>query len=115
MVKRNDIQPSSENYPFIKETIKERPTDKKNLLHKILMAAFCGVIFGGSAAGTAALVFPGIVQSMGGISKQREDVTMVSDEAESSKENIIQNQNDTDTKNAQKKNNTAQDETYTDI
>ena len=114
MVKRNDRQPSSENYPFIKETIKERPIDKKNLLHKILTAAICGVIFGSSAAGTAALILPGIVQSIGGTSKQREDVTLISNETESSKENIIQNQNDTDTKKAQKKTDTAQDETYTD-
>lgn len=114
MVKRNDRQPSSENYPFIKETIKERPIDKKNLLHKILTAAICGVIFGSSAAGTAALILPEIVQSMGTTSKQREDVTLVPDETEVSKEDIIQNQNDTDTKKVQKKTDTAQDETYTD-
>lgn len=29
MVKRSDKKPSSENYSFIKETIKEHPTDKK--------------------------------------------------------------------------------------
>ena len=44
MVKRNDKEPSSENYPFIKETIKERPADRKMLLHKFLTAAVCGVI-----------------------------------------------------------------------
>ena len=55
MVKRNDKEPSSENYPFIKETIKERPADRKMLLHKFLTAAVCGVIFGGCAAGTAAV------------------------------------------------------------
>lgn len=31
MVKRSDKKPSSENYSFIKETIKEHPTDKKAL------------------------------------------------------------------------------------
>ena len=58
MVKRNDKEPSSENYPFIKETIKERPADRKMLLHKFLTAAVCGVILGGCAAGTVALILP---------------------------------------------------------
>ena len=46
MVKRSDKKPSSENYSFIKETIKERPTDRKSPVKKFLTAAVCGVIFG---------------------------------------------------------------------
>ena len=45
MVKRSDKKPSSENYSFIKETIKERPTDRKSPVKKFLTAAVCGVIF----------------------------------------------------------------------
>ena len=44
MVKRSDKKPSSENYSFIKETIKEHPTDKKSPVKKFLTAAVCGVI-----------------------------------------------------------------------
>ena len=77
MVKRNDKEPSSENYPFIKETIKERPADRKMLLHKFLTAAVCGVIFGGCAAGTAALILPEVAQSLRKHSEQYTDVTLV--------------------------------------
>ena len=52
MVKRSDKKPSSENYSFIKETIKEHPTDKKSPAKKFLTVAVCGVIFGGCAVGT---------------------------------------------------------------
>lgn len=51
---RNDKKASSENYSFIKETIKEQPTDRKRLAGKFLTAAVCGVIFGACAAGTMA-------------------------------------------------------------
>lgn len=54
---RNDKKASSENYSFIKETIKEQPTDRKRLAGKFLTAAVCGVIFGACAAGTMALSF----------------------------------------------------------
>lgn len=77
MVKRNDKEPSSENYPFIKETIKERPADRKMLLHKFLTAAVCGVIFGGCAAGTAALILPEVAQPLRKHSEQYTDVTLV--------------------------------------
>ena len=40
MAKRNDKEISSENYTFIKETIKEQPT-KTGLPAKILTAALC--------------------------------------------------------------------------
>ena len=62
MVKRNDTKPSSENYTFIKETIKEQSTDKKRLREKLLTAALCGVIFGTCAACMMALIFPRIMK-----------------------------------------------------
>ena len=57
MANRNDKEISSENYTFIKETIKEQPT-KTGLPAKILTAALCGVIFGSCAACAMALIVP---------------------------------------------------------
>lgn len=85
MIKRNDKQPSSENYSFIKETIKERPIDKKNVVRKFLTAAVCGVIFGGCAAGTASLLFPEMTRSMGDSAQQHADVTLVPSVAQEEK------------------------------
>lgn len=88
MNKRKDKQHSSESYPFIKETIKERPIDKKNLARKFLTAAVSGVIFGGCAAGVAALIYPGMIQSMGYSSQQQTDVTIAPSETDQNEEQI---------------------------
>lgn len=77
MVKRSDKKPSSENYSFIKETIKERPTDRKILIKKFLTAAVCGVIFGGCAVGTAALFLPGVIESLEDSTDHHTEVTLV--------------------------------------
>ena len=76
MVKRNDKEPSSENYPFIIETIKERPSDRRKLAHKFLTAAVCGVIFGGCATGTVALILPETIQSLKKRTEQYTNVTL---------------------------------------
>lgn len=76
MVKRNDKKPSSENYSFIKETIKEQPTDRRKLLGKFLTAAVCGVIFGSCAACTMALIVPGALEKIGTGSEQKATVTL---------------------------------------
>ncbi len=76
MVKRNDTKPSSENYTFIKETIKEQSTDKKRLREKLLTAALCGVIFGTCAACMMALIFPRIMK-MGAAPEQKAVVTLM--------------------------------------
>lgn len=76
MVKRNDRKSDSENYPFIKETIKERPSDRKLLVRKFLTAAVCGVIFGGCAAGTASVLFSEVIESMGDSEEKHIDVTL---------------------------------------
>lgn len=65
MVKQNDKRPSSENYPFIKETIKERPSDRKMLIRKFLTVAVCGVIFGGCAAVTISVLLPEVAEPSG--------------------------------------------------
>ena len=76
MVKRSDKKPSSENYSFIKETIKEQPTDRKRLAGKFLTAAVCGVIFGACAAGTMALIVPKALERFGTAPDQKAVVTL---------------------------------------
>ena len=73
---RNDKKPSSENYSFIKETIKEQPTDRKRLAGKFLTAAVCGVIFGACAAGTMALIVPKALERFGTAPDQKAVVTL---------------------------------------
>ena len=77
MVKRSDKKPSSENYSFIKETIKEHPTDKKSPVKKFLTAAVCGVIFGGCAVGTVALFLPGVIETIEDSTDHHTEVTLV--------------------------------------
>lgn len=73
---RNDKKASSENYSFIKETIKEQPTDRKRLAGKFLTAAVCGVIFGVCAAGTMALIVPKALERFGTVPDQKAVVTL---------------------------------------
>lgn len=74
---RNDKKASSENYSFIKETIKEQPTDRKRLAGKFLTAAVCGVIFGACAAGTMALIVPKALERFGTAPDQKAVVTLI--------------------------------------
>ena len=73
---RNDKKASSETYSFIKETIKEQPTDRKRLAGKFLTAAVCGVIFGACAAGTMALIVPKALERFGTAPDQKAVVTL---------------------------------------
>ena len=73
---RNDKKASSENYSFIKETIKEQPTDRKRLAVKFLTAAVCGVIFGACAAGTMALIVPKALERFRTAPDQKAVVTL---------------------------------------
>ena len=73
---RNDKKASSENYSFIKETIKEQPTDRKRLAGKFLTAAVCGGIFGACAAGTMALIVPKALERFGTAPDQKAVVTL---------------------------------------
>ena len=75
MAKRNDKEISSENYTFIKETIKEQPT-KTGLSAKILTAALCGVIFGSCAACAMALIVPKALEKLGSVAEQKAVVTL---------------------------------------
>lgn len=75
MAKRNDKEISSENYTFIKETIKEQPT-KTGLPAKILTAALCGVIFGSCATCAMALIVPKALEKLGSVAEQKAVVTL---------------------------------------
>ena len=71
MVERND-----QDYPFIKETIKKRPVNKKAAIQKILMAALCGIIFGACAALTIAATMPVMLKVLGKEAPEQEEVTL---------------------------------------
>ena len=71
MVERND-----QDYPFIKETIKKRPVNKKAAVQKILMAALCGIIFGACAALTIAATMPAMLKVLGKEAPEQEEVTL---------------------------------------
>lgn len=49
---------NNEEFSFIKEQIKERPVNKRKLLHKILWVALCGAVFGAAACITFVVVKP---------------------------------------------------------
>lgn len=54
---RND-----QDYPFIKETIKQRPIDKRAVLKRAAVSAMCGIVFGLCAAVTISVCVPGILE-----------------------------------------------------
>lgn len=60
MVDRND-----QDYPFIKETIKKRPVNIREAVHKLLLAALCGIVFGLFAVATFAVLMPFVQKTMG--------------------------------------------------
>ena len=60
MADRND-----QDYPFIKETIKKRPVNIREAVHKLLMAAVCGIVFGCFAVATMAVLMPFVQKSLG--------------------------------------------------
>ena len=55
-MKKNKMD--TQEYQFIKETVKKQPKENGSLLRRLLMIAGCGVLFGGCAAVTFASVFP---------------------------------------------------------
>lgn len=63
-----------QDYPFIKETIKQRPIDKRELLKKIGTAALCGVVFGLCAVVTLMVCMPEMVNKYEQQIKKKETV-----------------------------------------
>ena len=57
MTDRNNRNSLQDKHPFIKETIKEPPSDRKSVAKKLLLASVCGVLFG--ACGNHGSVLPG--------------------------------------------------------
>lgn len=55
-MKKNKMD--TQEYQFIKETVKKQPKENGSLLRRLLMIVGCGVLFGGCAAVTFASVFP---------------------------------------------------------
>lgn len=60
--KKKSSETEEKNYHFIKETIKDKPIDKKKALTRVGMIAIAGVIFGIAAALTFAAIAPGLLQ-----------------------------------------------------
>ena len=57
---RQDIErnKNKQEYQFMQETIKKRPTERGSMARRLLAVAGCGILFGGCAAVTFAEVFP---------------------------------------------------------
>lgn len=63
-----------QDYPFIKETIKQRPIDKRAILKKLGTAAVCGVVFGLCAALTMMVCMQDILKKYEQNTKTKEMV-----------------------------------------
>ena len=61
---QNENEQKNENYEFLKETIKERPVDRKKLLQKAGFLAAGGILFGFMAAVTFAYVAPEMLDNV---------------------------------------------------
>ena len=57
MTDRNNRNSLQDKHPFIKETIKEPPSDRKSVAKKLLLASVCGVLFGACAVATMVLFY----------------------------------------------------------
>ena len=64
----------NQDYPFIKETIKQRPMDKRKVLEKLGVAAACGIVFGLSAVFIIMICMPGILDKYEQQIKKKETV-----------------------------------------
>lgn len=76
MTDRNNRNSLQDKHPFIKETIKEPPSDRKAVAKKLLLASVCGVLFGACAVATMALFYPGILQKIEGSTGSTATVTL---------------------------------------
>lgn len=76
MKDRRDKDIGSENYHFIKETIKEKTDGKKYILKKAAVCAGGGVIFGFCAVFTFVILFPWVVGKVEQSHQQKVDVEL---------------------------------------
>ena len=70
------VDKKDQDYPFIKETIKERPIDKKTVLRRLAMAASCGIVFGICAVVTVMAFVPNIFRQFEKEAKKPETVQL---------------------------------------
>lgn len=70
------VDKKDQDYPFIKETIKERPIDKKTVLRRLAMAAVCGIVFGICAVVTVMTFMPDIFRQLEKEAKKPEMVQL---------------------------------------
>ena len=71
------VDKKDQDYPFIKETIKERPIDKKTVLRRLAMAASCGIVFGICAVVTVMAFVPNIFRQFEKEAKKAGDGTVI--------------------------------------
>lgn len=76
MSNKKDKRQESENYRFMKETIKKSPIDKGRCAKRILGIAAGGVLFGVCAALTIAAVFPKAAERFGSEALSKEDISL---------------------------------------
>lgn len=64
----------NQDYPFIKETIKQRPIDKRELMKKLGIAGACGIVFGLCAVFVMMICMPSIFDKYEQRVKKKETV-----------------------------------------
>lgn len=72
-----DKDKNEENYHFIKETIKRKPLDKKEIVYKIAAIVGSGVLFGCCASAACVGMLPVFVEQFGIEMVQNEDLRIV--------------------------------------
>lgn len=68
----------NQDYPFIKETIKKRPVNKKEFIRRLLTAVLCGIVFGLCASLTIAVFLPSLLEVFGEMPLEKETVRLYS-------------------------------------
>ena len=76
MKDRKDKAPESENYHFIKETIKKKPLNKRLIIQRAAGLAMGGVLLGGCAAFAFVAFLPTAVDKLGVPQEKRVNVDL---------------------------------------
>ena len=106
MTDRNNRNSLQDKHPFIKETIKEPPSDRKSVAKKLLLASVCGVLFGACAVATMVLFYPGILQKIEDSTGSTATVTLSPEKNKDEQEKETTTEN-TDRTETQKENKTG--------
>ena len=95
MKDRRDNASGSENYHFIKETIKEKPSNTKSILKKAFCLAAGGAVLGCCAAFAFAAFLPAAVEWFGFPQEKRVDVDLSGTAEHSQSVPSVQNEEST--------------------